>query len=470
MQQEPDVSHLFGDTYRPVRLPWTYRPVAALVVLLALFQPLAYVGIMAAVAHGTYWWILNGGGIVGLGGRVVGRASLFVLLIQLVLLLAPIVTGALVTLLMIGALIPSRGGGHRPGYVLAPIEQPLLYAYVNRLCDIMGAPRPVRIELTSDANASASFDGDWAWLVRRKMVLTLGMTLMQGMRRRELTGVIAHELGHFTQGVGMRSTRIVGAINAWFYRVVHRRGAVDDVVESMLEVEFWAISLLGMLVAIAMTLVRWVVLAIASVSRLATMALLRRMEFAADRCHARVSGSAAFASGFARIIELDEGYHKAIEVAQMESAQSRLPEDFADLAVKISPKAERDANGFLSGFQESGSVWSTHPPTDERVDAALRADEAGIVLNDGPALKLLRDTRTLSREVTRKLHEQVIGDSLARFRMLTTDEVLGRGEASPEAILKQAQESGPQPVYRKAGERVIQPKPADDDVIPFADD
>lgn len=446
---------------------------SAVVVLIALFQPVAYVGILIAVAMGTHWWAFHGAGLVGFGdgtGRIYGRATAVLVMIKLVLLLTPLMTGLLVTLLMIGALIPARRDDERPGYVLAPIEQPLLYEYVYRLCDIMGAPRPVRIELTPDANASASFDGDWAWLVRRKMVLTIGMTLLVGMTRRELTGVIAHELGHFTQGVGMRSTRIVSAINVWFYRVVDQRGAVDDFVETMRDSDFWAFSLAGATVTAAMGLVRWVVLLIASLSRLATMALLRRMEFAADRCHARVSGSRAFASGFARLIELNQGYERAVEVTQLESVQSRLPEDLSDLAVQIAPKRPRGSDGFLQGYTEPGSVWSTHPPVDKRVAAALAANEPGIVTSDGPSIKLIRDAERFGREVTGKLHAQVLGEDLGRFRKLSTDEVLGRGASSPEAIMEQAKRRPPAPVYRKAGERVIEPTATDEDVIPFAED
>jgi len=470
MGRKPDASRLFADTYRAVRLPWTYRPVAAIVVLIALLQPIAYVAIMAGVGAGTYWWMQHGGEIVGLGGRMYGRAGLFLLLLRLVLLLAPILTGVLVTLLMIGALIPSRGGGRDRGYAMAPIEQPLLYAYVYRLCDIMGAPRPVRIELTPDANASASFDGDWAWLVRRKLVLTLGMTLVRGMTRRDLTGVVAHELGHFTQDVGMRSTRIVGAINAWFYRVVHRRGAVDDLVESMIETEWWVVSLLGALVTAALWVVRLVVLAIASVSRLATLALLRRMEFAADRCQARVAGSASVASAHARFIELDEGYAKACEVAHLESAQGRLPEDFTGLALAIAPRARRDKRGFIADFKAPDSLWSTHPSTNRRVDVAIGLEEPGIVLTDGPAHKLLSDHEKLSAEVTRKMYEQLFGAKAKGYRLMTTDDLLGRGRASPTPDAKMGTAEPSASVYRKAGERVIEPAPDDDDVIPFADD
>lgn len=471
MGHESEASGLFADTYRPVRLPWTYRPVAALVVVLALVQPLVYFGTIAATGWGMWWWLQHGVDLLGIWSRTGGaRMSIFVFILKAAAFVTPLVTGVLVILIMLGSLVPAREDRRRKGYVLAPIEQRLLYAYVYRLCDIMKAPRPVRIELIPEANASASFDRGLAWLVRPRLVLSIGTTLVSGMTRHELTGVIAHELGHFTQGVGMRSTRIVSAINDWFVQVVDRRGAPDDVVESMIESEWGVIVLMGILAKVSIGLVRMFVLAVASVSRLATLALSRRMEFAADRCEARVAGSKGYVKASARLIELAEGFGKAIEITRLESVQRRLPDDLTGLAVEVSPSIERDDRGFIKGFRREASVWSTHPSTQERVAAALALDEPGILLNDGPARKLFSDYPALCRDVTRHVHEQVLDGDLAGYKLLSVDALLGREKPLPRAEKPSVESPPPAPVYRKAGERVIEPSQTDDDVIPFADD
>lgn len=457
---------LFADTYRPVRLPWLYRPAAVLMVIVALVQPLVYFAAIAGVGWATLWWGSWGTRLLTVGSSGYGyRTRGLVMLLRVFLYMTPLVGGAMIVLLLLGALFPSRRDPGPRGYPLARVEHRLIYAYVDKLCDIMRAPRPVRIDLRPDANASASFDGGWSWVVRRRMVLTIGTTLVAGMTRRELTGVIAHELGHFTQGMGMRSTRILESINRWFFRVIHERGLVDDILEDGRDSEWLLIQLGSALIAFSLVVIRALLWVIASASRLVTMFMLRRMELAADRCEARVAGSEAFVRSMARIIELNEGFRKAFELTRLEAVQRRLPEDFAGLAMALSPRLARDPDGFVEGYAEPGSLWSTHPPLGQRVGLAIKMAEPGIVLSDGPATKLLPGFEGLSRAVTVHLHEQIVGGSLAGIRVLSTDALLGRGEYDPARIRAAAPA---QSIPVKRGEARHEPVP-DGDVIPFAD-
>lgn len=468
---KPPRPPLFADTYRPVTLPWLYRPAAAMMVVLALLQPLIYFAAIAAMSWATAAWAILGVRLLESAGSVPStgmgygsrRATVGLMLLKLFVYLTPLACGVMVVLLLLGALIPSRRDPGPGGYPLARVEHPLIYAYVDRLCDIMRAPRPVRIDLAPDANASASFDGRWSWLVRRRLVLTVGATLVAGMTRRELTGVIAHELGHFTQGLGMRSTRVVGAINTWFERVVHHRGMIDDMLEDAGDSE-WALLALGAaLVKLALTLVRGLLWMIASGSRLATLGMVRRMEMAADRCQTRVAGSAATVSSLARLVELSDGFDKAYQVARHESAQRRLPENLSDLAMNILPRRPRDPRGFIAGWVDKPSLWSSHPPLGHRAAAAIAMNEPGIVLTDGPAVKLLPGFQAVSRAVTIHAFNQVLSDTKG-VRFLSTDALLQRGTHDPARAIPPTA-----PVYRKKGEINRPAAAVDDDVIPFAD-
>lgn len=457
---------LFASTYRPVRLPWLYRPLSVLMVVVAMAQPLVYLGAIAGIAWATVWWgawgvRLLSVGSVGYGYRTRGLIFLF----RLFVYFTPLAAGLMIVLLLAGAMVPSRREPPARGYPLARIEHPLIYAYVDKLCDVMRAPRPVRIDLRTDANASASFDGGWFWIVRRRMVLTIGTTLVAGMTRRELTGVIAHEIGHFTQGMGMRSTRLLEAINRWFFRVIHERGMVDDVLEDGRESGWLLIVMVAAIVAWTLAAIRVLLWTVASGSRLMTMAMLRRMEIAADRCEIRVAGSDAFVRSMARIVELNEGFRKAFELTRLEAVQRRLPEDFAGLAVSLAPRLPRDRGGFVAGFREPRSLWSTHPPMERRVAMAAELDEPGIVLSDGPAARLLPGFGAVCRAVTMHSHREALGASLDVMRILSTDALLGRGEHDPGRVQAAA---SVQPSTIRSDEPRRTPE-FHGDVIPFAD-
>jgi hypothetical protein len=47
----------------------------------------------------------------------------------------------------------------------------------------------------------------------------------------EVAGVLAHELGHFSQGSGMRLSYVIRSINGWFARVVFERDEWDQWLE-----------------------------------------------------------------------------------------------------------------------------------------------------------------------------------------------------------------------------------------------
>ena len=46
-------------------------------------------------------------------------------------------------------------------------------------------------------------------------MLRIGLTLAVGMRRSELTGVIAHELAHFSQGGAARAHILLSTVESW---------------------------------------------------------------------------------------------------------------------------------------------------------------------------------------------------------------------------------------------------------------
>lgn len=110
---------------------------------------------------------------------------------------------------------------------LEPEDEPLLFAFVARLCRAVGAPRPHAIHLDCQVNTSASFWRGWLGMFSGRLVLTIGMPLAVGLSLREFAGVLGHEFGHFAQGGGMRLTYIIRSVNHWFTRVVYERDERD---------------------------------------------------------------------------------------------------------------------------------------------------------------------------------------------------------------------------------------------------
>ena len=92
---------------------------------------------------------------------------------------------------------------------LNPSDNPLLYAFIAKICDAVGAPTPQRIDMDCQLNASASFRRGFRSMKGSDLVLTIGLPLVANFSAREFAGVVAHEFGHFTQGAGMRLSYII---------------------------------------------------------------------------------------------------------------------------------------------------------------------------------------------------------------------------------------------------------------------
>jgi hypothetical protein len=163
---------------------------------------------VAAVAGLTWWharydwfWMkaMSGYGTVVIAALYVGLS----------------IGGALWTLSLIrplfsGLRAPDDGTG------LSRLDEPALFAFVDRLADKIGCPRPDIIRLNLDVNASAYYETSFFGLRRRAFTLTLGLPLVGGLTLTQLAGVIAHELGHFAQRGSGFLDRFIKRVNLWF--------------------------------------------------------------------------------------------------------------------------------------------------------------------------------------------------------------------------------------------------------------
>src|SRR5262249_16774096 len=211
-----------------------------------------------------------------------------------VIYVAPLIAGGMVVALMVKPLFarPARGPKSRS---LEPGAEPLLYAFVDGVCDAVGAPRPARIEVDCQVNASAHRDGGLLGVLGGKLILTIGLPFAVGVSLKQFAGVLAHEFGHFSQGAGMRLYGLIMRVNLWFARVVYERDEWDQTLEAWSSDEHGLIMMLGGLTRLAVWLARRVLWVLMQIGRVVSGFLSRQMEFDADRYMARMIGGACCA-------------------------------------------------------------------------------------------------------------------------------------------------------------------------------
>ncbi|HVE79604.1 MAG TPA: zinc metalloprotease HtpX [Gemmatimonadaceae bacterium] len=211
-------------------------------------------------------------------------------------------------------------------------EAPELYATVDRLRQRAGLPMPtVAVAPHAQPNAFATGRNP------QHAVVCVTEGIMQLVSRDELEGVIAHELAHIKNRDMLLMTvaaTLAGAITniaqyAFFFM---GRGDDDDAPNP--------------LAAIAMMLLAPIA------AMLIQMAISRRREFKADAVGAQITG---------RPLNLASALQK------LDAAAHRIPMHVSPAAAPLAQVNPLAATG--SGIAR---LFSTHPPTEERVEALRR--------------------------------------------------------------------------------------------------
>jgi Zn-dependent protease with chaperone function len=402
----------------PVPISFLYRVGLILVAAVMIVLPLIYVALIAIVAYGVYLHATNDTFLLGSSrhGGGGGRAGLLAYL-------GPIVIGGILLLFMIKPLFARRGKAPNIK-TLNRGEEPLLFEFVDRLCDLVGAPRPRKIKVDCQVNASAGFGGGIFSLLGHNLVLTIGLPLAAGLNLRQLTGVLAHEFGHFAQGTAMRVSYIVRSINSWFARVVYQRDAWDE------QLEMWARGSDSGGVAIVMWSAKgmvWVTRRTLWVLMYAGHAvscfLLRQMEFDADRYEARVSGSDTFAQTCRILPQLSVASDGAFSDLARAWNERKLCDDLPALILhNAHDMPEKLRTKLAAAVEERKTGWfDTHPADRDRIASAARENTPGLFTSEMPARVLFTDFGALSREASQALYREMLGSHFDQAAFVPTD-------------------------------------------------
>jgi Zn-dependent protease with chaperone function len=343
----------------------------------------AYIACLAGISFGLYAYCAK---IVPATLRVPGRAMILAAMMHLAIVGA----GLAVLVSMVVPLFRWRRG-ESDSPVLHSAAHPVLHCFVRALCDLIGAPQPDEIRLNMFPNASAGRQGGLLGLVGGRLVLEIGAPLFYGLELRSLAGIIAHELGHFSQATSSLIFRYVASVTNWFNEAAGRTGGVQEFIREEGSDTGGSAGVLMFVAYCTAGLGKLVLVLFALLSRLMAYYLLRQMEFDADRYEAEVAGSGQFARTTERLCELEVGFEMMFLAMLRGDIEFDSPLELAAEAVDLSGRlSEKERRRVARAMKPKKAHWfDSHPSPTERIAAVARRPHAGIFQLEGPALGLL---------------------------------------------------------------------------------
>ena len=379
-----------------------------------LLLPILYVGLIGLTGYAVWWHATQNVGIVG------ESTSQW----RVLLYLAPIIVGVVLTFFMIKPILARPAAGPDP-QPLDQKDEPVLFAFIEEICRQVGARRPGRVQVDCAVNASASFVGRRFQPLRRDLVLTIGLPLVAGLSSRQLAGVLAHEFGHFAQGGGMRLTAIVRGVNAWFGRVVYERDQWDETLERWSTKADWRLAIVLGIARLAVWVSRQVLNGLMWGGHAISCFMLRQMEYDADSYEIKIAGSDTFIRTMARLRELDAAAHFAYGDVRAGLTRGKVPADMPTYLVERSRHLPPDVLAQFDRTPEETKIFDTHPSDADRVRAAEVAAARGVLIGgDDPALRLFRNFEALSAAVTRWHFESDLGLDVDGLALVDTTAAL----------------------------------------------
>ena len=360
--------------------------------------PVAYVAFVVGLGWGTYWY--------GVHARVLFASftgGIHVFCIKLIAYFGPLLAGGVAVLFMFKPIL-ARPGRRAEPVELNPAQHPRLYQFIAHLCDLLQVPAPRSICLDCELNASAGFRRGFWSMAGNDMRLTLGLPLAGGLNTRQLAAVVAHELGHCTQGFAMRLGYVINRIDHWFLRVVYERDAWDEALEDWANsVNDWRLSLIVVCVHLAVALSRLLLRGLLHLGQAASCYLSRQMEYHADSCAVDVAGTAGLETLLLRLRELNILQSLAFaNLGTIWKKQHRLPDSLPDyqaqLELHLPASFHEQAQQTL--LNETAGWFATHPTPAQRIQKARQLAAEGCFNLEKPARWLFNDFSQTARLVT----------------------------------------------------------------------
>ncbi|MFC4636127.1 M48 family metalloprotease [Dokdonia ponticola] len=307
--------------------------------------------------------------------------------------------------------------------VVKPKDEPELYDFIHRIAKDAKAPKPNKIIIDHDVNASVSFHSTFLSLFfPGKKNLRIGLALVNGLNLTEFKAVMAHEFGHFSQS-SMRVGSYVYMTNTIIQNMIFERDYWDRALEIWRSIDI-RLSFIAWIITPFVWLIRQLLFLLYKLLNILHASLSREMEFHADKVAVSLTGSEAIVSALWKLEKAYESWNKTLSYTATASQQkvhtSNLfvhQQETLDAVQDDIDKSihERDTDdaGHPIIFKEeetfsSLNMYASHPSNKDREQNAKTPFIEGVWDVSSP-WKLFKNPKQIQRTITKNLYVYAMG-------------------------------------------------------------
>ncbi len=322
-------------------------------------------------------------------------------------------------------------------------DQPLLFAFVRRLCEECGSPFPAKIYLDPEVNAAVFYRRSLlsiVWPSRKNLLI--GMGLAKALSLSEFKAVLAHEFGHFAQA-SMRLGQYVYLANQVICDMVYGRDFWDDLLRKWRGIDL-RVAWIAWVLTVVVWLLRGFLKLLFRLINIFNLSLSRQMEFAADRHAVAMAGSDTHIGALWKInraaaamriatsglesmtdhtLYTDDLFsHQRAALERLDGLLRKALSKGEDVGVLLGPYRPGRAIHFKEEEGEKTSLWHTHPSDHDREVEAKRL-YVPAKPDERPADGLFRLPAALTRRLTAIAYRPILGRLPKPSRMRPATEI-----------------------------------------------
>jgi Zn-dependent protease with chaperone function len=318
-------------------------------------------------------------------------------------------------------------------------DEPKLFKLIEEIVKKVDTDFPKKVYLSSDVNASVFYDSSfWSMFLPIKKNLQIGLGLVNTVSKSELTAILSHEFGHFSQK-SMKVGSYVYNVNQVIFNLLFDNESYDTLIQRWAN----ASGYFSIFVLIAVKIidgVKWVSGKMYGLVNKSYLGLSREMEFHADEIAANVTGYESLKSALLKLTFADHSFNSTLSFYQIKINENLKTENvFRDhlyvthfLAQENNIKIENDLpqiyESELNKYNKSKLVvkdqWASHPSIEDRI---AKLEKTGLLSNridDESANALFMDIESTQKDLTSRMFKNVIftGEcSTISFDLFQTD-------------------------------------------------